>query len=201
MTSPANALLRTLAGASIALAVTACSTTTPVLLQYGATSDVVRARSNATVVVGSFVDQRGEPANWLGAIRNGWGAAVQNLESDRPVSAVVQTAFADGLRARGVAIDSPGAQYQLAGVIRLFDCNQYSRREANAEIELTVIDTATGLQRFSRTYKAYTLDGSIFAAGGWFADVEDLRVTTARVLREVVDKALDDSALRAALQI
>jgi len=55
--------------------------------------------------VGTFVDARGEPANWLGAIRGGFGNPLKNLESDRPVADIVGAAFADGLRARGVTVD------------------------------------------------------------------------------------------------
>jgi len=36
---------------------------------------------------------------------------------------------------------------------------------------------------------------------GIFAPVEDLRARTEKTLRETVDKALDDPALRAALQL
>jgi uncharacterized lipoprotein YajG len=152
-------------------------------------------------MVGSFTDQRGEPANWLGAIRGGFGNPLKNLESDRPVSALVQAAFADGLRARGVKTDE-SSPFQISGVIRKLDCNQYVRREANADIEITVIDRASGQTRFSRTYTAANIDGSMLSLStGIFASVDDLRAVTEKTLREVVDKALDDSALRAAMQL
>jgi len=63
------------------------------------------AASARPVNVGTFVDARGEPANWLGAIRGGFGNPLKNLESDRPVADIVGAAFADGLRARGVTVD------------------------------------------------------------------------------------------------
>jgi uncharacterized lipoprotein YajG len=191
------------AGLTCMLALAACSTT-KVGLKYDnpqSPNKVTASTTPAPVMVGSFVDQRGEPANWLGAIRGGYGNPLKNIESDQPVSLLVQTAFADGLRARGVQ-DSSSAPLQLAGVIRQLDCNQMARREANVEIEISVIDAATGQSSFSRSYSSANVEGSLLSFKvGVFASVEDLRALTERTLRETVDKALDDSALRTALRL
>ena len=172
-------------------------------LKYEPSASVTKTSATApSVAVGSFVDSRGEPANWLGAIRGGFGNPLKNLESGLPVATLVQAAFADGLRARGILPGSKGQQFQISGVIRKLDCNQYVRREANVEIEVLVTDAQDGHQRFTRAYSSSNVEGSALALNvGVFASVDDLRAVTERTLREVVDKALDDTALRAALKM
>jgi uncharacterized lipoprotein YajG len=179
----------------------ACGTTS-VGLKYAPPATVSKAASSAKpVLVGTFTDSRGEPANWLGAIRGGFGNPLKNLESDKPVSEIVGAAFVDALRARGVVVDQGPTTARLTGTIKQLDCNQYARREANAELEVRVV-AAGGEVRFTKTYSTTRVDGSLLTLStGVFASVEDLRVTLEATLREVVDKALDDTELRAALQI
>lgn len=177
-----------------------CSTTS-VGLTYAPPAAVVKATPAAPIMVGTFVDQRGvTPSTWLGAIRGGFGNPLKTLEADRPVSALVQAAFVEGLRARGASVET-AAPVQLSGAIRKLDSNQYARLEANVEIDITVSDSG-GQQRFVRTYKTSNISGSILnLQAGIFGSVEDLRALTEKTLRETVDKALDDTALRAALRL
>lgn len=183
-----------------AASLAACSTTR-VGLKYAPSMTPSMIAASAAIDVGNFVDQRGEPATFIGAIRGGFGNPLKTLDAERPVSELVHDAFADGLRARGVTVDSGSTTAQLVGVIRKLDCNQMARREANVEIEVSVIDRASGRTRFARTYSASNIDGSLMSLKtGVFADVEDLRALTEKTLRETVDKALDDGALRAALK-
>lgn len=195
--------MRIIASGLLLLVACGCTSTTSVGLRYTAPPTIARATTaSAKVMPGTFIDQRGEPATWLGAIRGGYGNPLKNLESDRPVAELVKAAFVDGLRARGIDVEGAGAAYQLGGVIRKLDCNQYVRREANVEIDVSVVEVATGQQRFTRTYNAANIDGSILSLStGIFASVEDLRVLTEKTLRDAVDAALDDSALRGAMQM
>ncbi len=194
-------LLKHIFAALVIVSLTACGTTS-VGLKYTPPPTLTKASPSAqSLMVGTFLDSRGQPANWLGAIRGGFGNPIKNLESDRPVAEIVKAAFSDGLRARGVTIDEAAAQNQITGTIKKLDCNQIVRREANVEIEITVLDKS-GQARFTRTYAAPNIEGSLLSVStGVFASVDDLRVTLEKTLREAVDKALDDSALRAALQI
>jgi hypothetical protein len=74
----------------------ACSTTR-VGINYSPPAEMAAAPSSqADVVVGRFSDDRGEPANWLGAIRGGYGNPLKKLESDEPVSDLVGQVFAAG---------------------------------------------------------------------------------------------------------
>ena len=176
--------------------------TTRAPMTYQPTASVEKSTMSGQVAVGSFVDSRGEAdPTWAGAIRGGFGNSLKVLALDKPVADVIKAAFADGLRARGASPSLTGGQPQLTGVVRKFECDQYVRREATIELELTVLDS-NGHTKFTRSYRSNTLDGSVLTLStGVFASVEDLRAVMERTLRETVDKALDDSALRAALQI
>lgn len=184
-----------------ALSMAACSTTKVGLKYEGAkgSGKAASAAAAKAVTVGNFADERGEPATWLGSIRGTYGNPIKNLESDQPVSKLVQTAFTDALDTRGIE-NSSSAPAQLTGVIRKLDCNQVFRREANVEIEISVVDA--GQSTFTRTYSTSNIDGSVVSLNiGVFAAVEDLRALTEKTLRETVDKALDDPAFRAALRL
>ena len=94
----------------------------------------------------------------------------------------------------------PDQGSRIAGVIKKLDCDQYERREANIEIEVSVIDTANGTRLFTQTYKADKVEGSIVALdAGIFGSVEKLRAFMEKTLSEVVDSALDDAALQHAM--
>lgn len=190
-----------LAIASVVCAALVGCGTTRAPLTYQPPPAVQKSTTGGQVVMGSFVDSRGEAdPTWAGAIRGGFGNSLKVLALDKPVADVVKAAFADGLKARGVSTVA-GGQPQLTAVIRKFDCDQYVRREATIEIELSVID-ANGQTRFTRAYRSNNLDGSMITlSAGVFASIDDLRVVMEKTLRETVDKALDDSSLRAALQL
>lgn len=51
-------------------------------------------------------DSMGIDATWLGAIRGGYGNPLKNLESNVPVSQLVQDAFSSALKARGATLTS-----------------------------------------------------------------------------------------------
>ena len=89
---------------------------------------------------------------------------------------------------------------QIAGVIKKLDCDQYERREATIEIEVSIIDPATGSRLFDQTFTAHKVEGSLLALdAGIFGFVEKLRALAEKTLSELVDKALDDSTLQHAL--
>lgn len=176
----------------------ACSSTYSGSLKYLSPATLSKASSSAqNVTVGTFLDQRSVPPNWLGAIRGRVGQPLKNLESDRPIAELVKIAFTDGMRARGIAIDGSSGLFQISGVIKKLECNQLVRREANVEIEITILDKQ-GLQRFVRSY---TASNSEEGSPHWRASPDDLRTTLEKTLSEVIDKALDDSALRAAMKL
>jgi hypothetical protein len=178
----------------------AACTTSRVAVGYKPSGAPAVSSSQGLVEVGAFADKRGEPSNWLGAIRGGFGNPLKNLESDEPVSDVVTHAFADGLKARGLLASAGGGRYALSGTIRGLACDQMARREASADLQVVLRDTATGQEVLSKGYKAENIEGSVLSLKtGVFASVEDLRVLIEKTLQQAVDSALDDPAFRAAL--
>jgi hypothetical protein len=184
--------------AGLAILISGCGTT-PVALTYAVPSGGKPTLISAGLSVGTFVDQRGEPANWLGSIRGGFGNPLKTLESSVPVSRLVEVAVADALRSRGQTIPAASPSLQVSGAVRKLFCNQVMQREAVVEIELTVHDLSSRAQVFSRSYSATNYESAGLAAGA-FGSVDDLRILTERTLREVIDKALDDTALQLALR-
>jgi uncharacterized lipoprotein YajG len=182
-------------------ALSGCSTT-QTKLNYTAPSGLMPLEpSTPQVFVGTFVDQRGESPTWYGAIRGGFGNPLKKLESEKPISIMVQNAFADGLRSRGLTPGAQSSPLQLSGVIHKLDCSEMVRSESNVEIEVDVIDASTGQQRFSRTYRTSNEEGTVLnMQTGIFASVDGLRALAEKTLGQTVDKALDDSALRASLK-
>jgi uncharacterized lipoprotein YajG len=190
--------LRALLACTVLAALYGCSTNN-VRLSYSPSVSIVRSTAPA-ISVGSFTDQRGETPTWFGAIRGGYGNPLKKLEADPSVAELIKAAFADGLKARGI-YSSESAAFEISGTIRKFDCSQYVRREAHAEIEVRVFSKSTGRQVFAQTYTADELEGSLLALNvGVFASVDALRLVAEKTLNEVVDRALDDSAFRNALR-
>jgi uncharacterized lipoprotein YajG len=175
---------------------TGCSTTS-VGLKYGAIEGGQPARIGATVSVGTFVDKRNEDPRWLGAIRGGFGNPLKTLQSSQPVSEVVQAAYIDAVKARGMNI-APSAPLEIAGTIIDLNCTQMSHREATVVLELTVTEKATGQRRFAQTYSAKSVS-QFQMAGGILAPIEDLRRDLEKTLGEAIDKSLNDPRFTAAM--
>lgn len=194
-------MTRMLLALAAGLLLSACATT-PVTVNYKPSGALEPFPASAgKVSVARFIDDRGEPPRWLGAIRGGFGNPLKVLETEEPIAVMVQAAFAEGVRARGGAPGSIPAKVELRGSIKKLDCSQYVRREAHAVIEVAVVEIGSARERFRRTYTADMVDGSLVSLStGIFASVNDLRVVAEQVLQQVVDKALDDPALRDAMR-
>ena len=190
--------VRIAAFAVLALALSACSTSKGGL-RYAAPATTTTTTAAATAAIGRFADERGEPANWLGAIRGGFGNPLKKIETEQAVADVVQSAFADAMRSRGL-LASEGARTRIEGTIRRLDGDKFARSESNAEIVVRVIDASSGTTTFERTYVTGNIEGSALTLKtGIFASVDELRDLIARTLSQTIDKALDDPELRAAL--
>jgi len=186
--------------ACVTLGAAAC-TTTYVPLQYKPDPAPAGIVSDTPLIaVGVFADARGggHGADWLGAIRGGYGNPLKKLRTQRAMQTVVAEAFADGLRARGVFAQPGQGKFLLEGTIVKLDCSEYFNLEAHAHVDVRVLDALTRAQVY---YSPYRVDETEAGMGaGIFASVETLRALAERALREVVDRALDDPALRTAVQ-
>ena len=158
------------------------------------------APDDPLVSVGTFQDGRDASygTDWLGAIRGGYGNPLKTLRTLKPMSEVVQEAFAAGLRARGVYAEPGQGKFTLEGTISKLDCSEYFNLEAHAHVDVRVTETASHALLYSNTYRADQTEGGFGA--GILASVETLRVLAEKTLRELVDKVLDDPQLREALQ-
>ncbi len=185
---------------ALSLALSAC-TTGGLRLTYNPASAPEKITDAPTgVEIATVTDTRKTAPNRLGVIRDGFGIPLKLLESDTTVADLVRESLAAGLRARGITPGGAGPATRLSAIVRRLDANQFVRREAHAEIEIRIAD-ATGQTRWTRVYVADAIDGSLFALDtAVFASVEDLRKVLENTLTQVVDKALDDPALRAALK-
>jgi hypothetical protein len=185
---------------SLCLAALAAGCTTYVPLHYTSDAPATGAPPTPLVSVGAFEDKRGVDidTDWLGAIRGGFGNPLKKLRTQQPMSQVVQDAFADGLRSRGLFADSGQGKFLLEGTIEKLDCSEYFNLEAHAQVDLRLLDSGTHALVFSWPYRVDETEGGLGA--GIFASVETLRVLAERTLRELVDRALDDPPMRRALQ-
>lgn len=180
---------------------TAACTTTLVPLRYDPTSATVRTAPDIPLIsVGAIEDARtvDHGPDWLGAIRGGYGNRLKTLRTEKPAQLVVEEAFADGLRSRGVFADPGRGKFSLEGKLEKLDCSQYFNLEAHAHAQISVVRTDTRDVVYTRMVRADQTEGGLGA--GIFGSVETLRVLAERTLRELVDKTLDDPALRSAVQ-
>lgn len=171
----------------------ACSTTQTSLPYDASRATNVGAPAKATVEIVAVADNRKHGANWLGAIRGGYGNPIKTLETQGPVKDAVKSAFAQGLKARGLTGD--GSAYAMNLDVEQFDCNQYIRREAHARINVSLVNKASGQTAYQRKAVTDLVQGSLIALDvGLFADVEDLRKVANAALQDAVDQVLNDPA-------
>jgi hypothetical protein len=184
----------------VALLVLAGCSTNKVSIGYWPDAGTVVQRGPAVVQLGTFSDARGVDANFLGAVRGGFGQQLKTLVTDQPINTVVRRGFSQGLAARGLLKDGTDAPYTMTATIEKFDCSQYVNREAHARIAVTVSETASGRIVMSETFQRDLAkhNPNLFDAGA-FASTDDLRVVAADALREIVDAALDSPKLKEAL--
>ena len=192
--------LQCIVAACILLLASGCSTNR-VNLKYESGAQHPAISTKSGVSVGQFTDARGEPANWIGAIRGGFGNPIKVIETDVPVSKAFASAFAAGLEERKALAKAGEAGYEIRGTIKRFDCDQYARREATAEVELKVTRQSDGAIVYFGTKSANIVSGSIITlSAGIFGSVEELRRVAEQTLRQLVDVVLDDQDFRKAIE-
>ena len=176
----------------VVLFLSGCSTNT-VQLTYDTSAAASRpAAATSSVEILSVSDRRKHDPYWLGAIRSGFGNPLKTLTTDVPVSNVVENAFTDALKARGL-LASTGGVYGMQVVINQFDCNQFARREAHVRLQVSLVELASGRQIYANDIRVDRVTGSIITFdAGIFAAVEDLRKLANQELQGAVDQALDD---------
>ena len=187
--------------ASFALAlVSGCASTRPVELAYQASTSATAFEVGTSLTVGTVRDERTNGANWIGAIRGGYGNPLKVLETEKPVKDVVKELFVQGLAARQLAPDSEASRTLDVSIVEL-NSSQYVRREAHVELSAEVVDAASGKVLWSGRGSADDVNGSILAMNtGIFADPEALRSLLDATLQTAIDEILDDPDMRRALK-
>ena len=191
--------LRALSVLSLALALCACNTTTPVSMQYDA-SAITAPKGNPVVAVSTVTSKREKSDPYaLGAILGGFGNPLQTITSEVPVTDVVKTLVTDGLKARNLA--SPNPKYNMTIDILRLDCSQLVRREAHVDLAVTVQNASTQEVVFNKGARSDKTNGSVITMEtGILASTDDLRAIMNEALQEAVNNLLDDPQFRAAIQ-
>ncbi len=190
-------LIKNLRICTLVLLLGACSTNA-VHIGYDATK-ANPTLGKALIVLGNSTDEREKDANWLGAIRGGFGNPIKTLTTEQPVSEVVKTALGDGLKANGLLTKGNG-KYRLDTVISRFDCSQYVRLEAHIELNVSLVNVVTKEPIYTKHYKADHVTGNMVTLNaGVFGSVDDLRKVANDTLQDAIDQIVTDPALLAKL--
>lgn len=143
--------------------------------------------------VGRFADMRQEGAYYLGEVRTPIGTPLERINSRVPVEEVVRNAFSHALNARGM-LAGIGAPYVVTGEILELHGDQVVRPAGYARVRVNVVRTSTGQIVFSRVYSGERESGAYLPGSG--SPVPIIRELISRALQDVIDRALDDRALR-----
>jgi hypothetical protein len=189
-------LLRFYLGAGMALILAACSST-PVSLDYqpGLSQGPVGPRR---VAAGRFADLRNDHPYYLGTVKTPIGTPIENIMANVPVAELVRNAFAHGLSARKMLVSHTTAPYMITGEILELRCDQVVRPAAYVKIRVNVVRSGGGQVLFSRVYSGEREMGAYMPGSG--SPIPVLRELMSRALQDVIDRALDDSALRSRLK-
>jgi hypothetical protein len=109
---------------------------------------------------------------------------------------VVANAYRQALTARSLlATNAP--RYLVGGKIIHLDCSQYARREAHADIELTVTDARTGQVVFEKFFQKTVVQGDAVTFDAFvFASVNDLKAVATQALDQEIDASLGDEGFQ-----
>lgn len=178
------------------LGLAGCSTS-DVHLAYNP-SVSVSAGGPPSVAIVTAVDRRKEEPNRLATIMGTFGNPIKILNTTSPVKDEVVSVFTKGLQARGLLGNDGRAPFRVDLLIRKFDADMIMGSTARIDLDLTVVDTATGLPVYKDTVVDERSDFAVFAVG-IFADIGDMQKLAQTVLDATVDHTLDKPAFRAAI--
>ncbi len=146
------------------------------------------------VEVGQFADFRRLGEFSLGTVHTPFGTPLETINTRVPVAVVVRNAFAHGLSARKMLTPSGSATYILTGEVLEFECQQRVNPSSFASVRVNIVRAGSGQIVYSRVYQSARESEAYMPGSG--SPVPNLREMASRALQNVVDRALDDRALR-----
>lgn len=189
-------ILRSSLAAGLALLMASCATT-PVSLDYQPGLSMAPSGPRR-VGAGRFADLRRENPYHLGSVKTPIGTPVEYITTKVPAAEVVRNAFAHGLSSRKMLVSHTDAAYLITGEVLVLSCDQVVRPAAYAKVRVNVVRAGSGQVVFSRVYSGERESSPYMPGSG--SPVPMLRELSSRALQDVIDRALDDSALRARLK-
>lgn len=187
--------IKLIAAACASLALAACtSDIRPV--RYHSTGAVSKVDAGKSVALGSFSDARGVDSSILCQVRNAYGIAVKKVSTDKPVSDIVRTAFADALAERNYQQSASGT-VSVSGTIQKLGCDYLMNKQFVADIQLNVYSVPSHAMLFTQIYSTHHTEGG--AGAGVLADIDGLTKIEEGVINQTIDKAFDDGDFIAAI--
>lgn len=164
-----------------------CSTHLVDMNYEGAGGKSVKAKE----VIGQVVveDQRGTEADWLGAIRGGYGNRLKTLRTKEPTKSVVKAMYIDAL-GKNESTSNSTPYLTMKVVITKFDCSYYFNREAHAHVIVSLLDDKTAITKFSKAFRTDEVESGVGA--GIFGSVDTLRQLAETTMNKTIDQTLSD---------
>lgn len=144
--------------------------------------------------VGRFADFRRLGEFSLGTVHTPFGTPLETINTRVPIANVVRNAFAHGLSARKMLAPSESAHFILTGEVLEFECQQMVHPSSFASVRVNLVRAGSGEIVYSRVYQSARESDAYMPGSG--SPVPNLRDLASRALQNVVDRALDDRALR-----
>lgn len=181
----------------ITLPMFGCSPYVP-MIRYEPTQGLAfSTQVTQAVRVGTFIDNRGTDVHWLGAVRNGFGAVVKKLLTNRPTHEVVQTAFEDALKTRNISQTNGLSRIAIEGRIDKFDCSTMVNYEAHAYLKINVVSLPSGALIYSQSYRTDNTESGF--GGGLYGGYKDLALLAQKTLNQTIDKVFADPVFVSAI--
>jgi hypothetical protein len=156
----------------------------------------MRSGGAKNVSVGGFRDARGvDSPTTLGQLRTAAGPMGTKIETNIPVSQIVENTFGYGIQIRGMEGKPGSSPWRISGIIKEFSCDQVIRAGAAAEITVLLHKDNADKAAFRKTYHAEKTEATTKI--GPLGDTKFLKDIASDVLQQIVDRALDDPELRA----
>lgn len=186
--------LRMLSAAASLFCLAACTTTSQISLDYASGVGHVQPGA-AEFVTQAFVDRRDTGTHDLGTVRTQLGTPLEHVQTRVPVADLVTNAFGYALQTRGMLARRSGARYIVTGEVLDLQCKLLVHPYGYARLRVSVLDAATGRVLHTGTYEGERQSRAYVPGSG--SPVPLLGDLTSGALQDAVDRALDDSEMRA----